>query len=175
MASARSMRTAGGARRRWCTAVNSRTARASLSSNTTSAAPRDAASRPRAPEPANASSTRQPDRSWPSQLKSVSRTQSGVGRSPGRASTRNRVRFQVPAMMRTSPGLCTSTACGALATRGVRFFTSAPRCPVGPSVPWLGPPCIHRNERCWLPARHQRRPPVCHLPGAASCPHHPRR
>ena len=56
---------------------------ASCSSSTTCAAPRDAASKPSAPVPANASRQRQPLRSCPSQLNSVSRTRSIVGRSPG--------------------------------------------------------------------------------------------
>jgi hypothetical protein len=39
-----------------------------------------------------------------SQLKSVSRTRSGVGRRPGLSATERRVRFHWPPMMRTSLG-----------------------------------------------------------------------
>jgi hypothetical protein len=75
------------------------------------AAPREAASRPRAPVPANASTQCQPGNSPPpapamlaSQLNSVSRTRSGVGRRPGLSATERRVRFHWPPMMRTSLG-----------------------------------------------------------------------
>ena len=80
------------------------TERGSRSSSTTSAAPRDAASKPSAPLPAKASRQRQPVRSWPSQLNSVSRTRSGVGRRPGRSATGSLLRFHAPPMMRTSRG-----------------------------------------------------------------------
>ena len=56
------------------------------------AAPRDAASKPSAPVPANRSRQRRPSRSWPSQLNSVSRTRSGVGRKPGTEATGIQVR-----------------------------------------------------------------------------------
>ena len=55
--------------------------------------PREAASSPSAPVPAKASTTCQPPRSWPSQLNRVSRTRSGVGRSPGTWGTGSLVRF----------------------------------------------------------------------------------
>ena len=63
-----------------------RRAAGALSTNVASAAPRDSASMPRAPEPANRSSTRAPSRS-PSTENSASRTRSAVGRvsAPGGA------------------------------------------------------------------------------------------
>ncbi|CAM2182673.1 hypothetical protein PSAC2689_40478 [Paraburkholderia sacchari] len=81
-------------------ARNCAAARALRSTITTRAAPRDAASKPSAPLPANRSRQRWPSRRWPSQLKSVSRTRSGVGRRPSRSSTGSGVRFQSPPMMR---------------------------------------------------------------------------
>src|SRR5512134_1527032 len=69
---------------------------------TTSAAPRDSASKPRAPEPAKRSRQRLPERSCPSQLKSRSRTKSGVGRRLAAAGKRiTRLRHSPP-MMRTA-------------------------------------------------------------------------
>ena len=53
------------------------------STNTTSRAPRDSASSPSAPEPANKSRQRLSTMECCSQLNKVSRTRSGVGRSPG--------------------------------------------------------------------------------------------
>jgi hypothetical protein len=74
---------------------------ADRSTKTTSSAPRESASKPSAPEPAKRSRQRFPVRSCPSQLNSVSRTRSGVGRSPDAAGkSTNRLRH-VPAMMRT--------------------------------------------------------------------------
>jgi hypothetical protein len=68
--------------------------RASRSTSTTRAAPREAASKPSAPLPAKRSRHASPSSSWPSQLKSVSRTRSGVGRRPGASTTASGVRFQ---------------------------------------------------------------------------------
>src|SRR5690606_3563043 len=89
----------------------------SCSHSSTSAAPREAASKPSAPVPANASRQRQPGSAPPpaparlaSQLNSVSRTRSGVGRRPGRSATARRVRFHWPPMMRSS---CARAARGA--------------------------------------------------------------
>ena len=62
---------------------------------------------PSAPLPAKASRQRQPVKSWPSQLNSVSRTRSGVGRRPGLSTTGSLLRFHWPPIRRTS--------CGALA------------------------------------------------------------
>ena len=70
------------------------------STMSTRAAPREAASKPRAPLPANRSMQRQPLRSCPSQLNRVSRTRSGVGRRPGASGTGSRRRFHWPPMMR---------------------------------------------------------------------------
>ena len=64
-------------RQRSCSAV---TQRPSVSRQTTLVAPREADSRPSAPLPAKASSTRAPRIIGASQLKRVSRTRSGVGR-----------------------------------------------------------------------------------------------
>ena len=74
--------------RRCLTAASCSTSARSCSTSNTSRAPRDAASKPSAPVPANASTQCQPLRSCPSQLKSVSRTRSGVGRNPGCAGDR---------------------------------------------------------------------------------------
>ena len=85
-------------------ARSSSTSSGSCSTSSTLAAPREAASKPSAPVPANASMQRQPSRSWPSQLNSVSRTRSGVGLRPGLSRTGSFVRFHCPPMMRTSRG-----------------------------------------------------------------------
>lgn len=75
----------------------------SLSTSTTSPAPREAASNPRAPLPANKSRQREPSIRGDSQLNSVSRTRLGVGLiacAGGKAST---LRFHFPPMIRTRP------------------------------------------------------------------------
>src|SRR6202023_3435650 len=59
------------------------TAIASLSTNVACAAPRDSASSPSAPLPANRSRQRDPGTRGPNQLNSVSRTLSGGGRISG--------------------------------------------------------------------------------------------
>ena len=61
-----------------------------LSTMTTRFAPREAASKPSAPVPAKRSRQLMPSSHCPSQLKSVSRTRSGVGRRPGRSGTGRR-------------------------------------------------------------------------------------
>ena len=115
---------------------SSATSAGSRSSSTASAAPRDAASKPSAPLPAKASRQRQPERSWPSQLKSVSRTRSGVGRRPGRSATGSLLRFHDPPMIRTSRG---GAGCpgerGAAALRS-RLTSAAPGCRRAPAAPW---------------------------------------
>ncbi len=68
---------------------------------TTFAAPREAASKPSAPLPAKRSRHDRPSRSCPSQLKSVSRTRSGVGRRPCASGKRKTRRRHSPPMMRT--------------------------------------------------------------------------
>ena len=102
------------------------TSAASVSAMATQVAPREAASKPSTPVPANASIQRQPVRSWPSQLNSVSRTRSGVGRRPGRSGTLSRVRFHWPPMMRIScaglPCGCRGRASAALPLGAVGFF-----------------------------------------------------
>src|SRR5215831_13600519 len=68
---------------------------------TTDAAPRDSASKPSAPLPANRSRQALPLKSWPSQLNTVSRTRSGVGlRSSASGNSTRRLRHSPP-MMRT--------------------------------------------------------------------------
>ena len=79
----------------------SRSARGCWSTATASTAPREAASSESAPEPAYRSRQRRPVRSCPSQLNSVSRTRSGVGRRPGTAGKRTRRPRKAPPMMRT--------------------------------------------------------------------------
>src|SRR5690606_20362783 len=81
--------------------------RASTGSDSTShasAAPRDSASRPRQPLPANRSRQRAPGRTGASQLNSVSRTRSGVGRRPGRLGNSSRRPRHSPPMIRSRPG-----------------------------------------------------------------------
>src|SRR3569832_1220582 len=68
---------------------------------TTRPAPREAASKPSAPLPANKSRQIHPGRSWPSQLNNVSRTRSGVGRKPAPSGKSSRRRRYCPQMMRT--------------------------------------------------------------------------
>ena len=80
----------------------------------TSRAPREAASKPSAPVPANASRQHQPVKSCPSQLNKVSRTRSGVGRRPTLEATSSRVRLHCPPMMRTWPGARAAAAPGDL-------------------------------------------------------------
>jgi hypothetical protein len=67
---------------------------------TTRRAPRDSASKPSAPLPAKGRGT-QAIEILAAQLKSVSRTRSGVGRSPGASGNRTSRLRHVPAMMRT--------------------------------------------------------------------------
>src|SRR5208283_638915 len=81
-------------------ATSVRTSARSRSIATARAAPRDNASKDRAPLPANGSSVVRPVRSWPSQLNSVSRTRSGVGRSDGRSGNCNLRPRHWPPMMR---------------------------------------------------------------------------
>ena len=138
-ASPRSTRTAS-ADSRVLVARRLAAAAGSRSSRTTSAAPRDAASKPSAPEPAKASRQRHPGSDWPSQLKTVSRTRSGVGLRPGRSTTGRRVRFQAPPMIRTSRGRAGDAA---FAGRGRPFaagpsrppFTAGPGCRRGRAAP----------------------------------------
>jgi hypothetical protein len=69
----------------------------------TQPAPRESASMPSAPVPANKSRQRAPSMIGASQLNSVSRTRSGVGRRPGASGTSSRDRRRLPPMMRTDP------------------------------------------------------------------------
>src|SRR3954471_16177070 len=80
-----------------------RTAR-SFSTMTTRAAPREAASNPSAPLPAKRSRQLFSSSVWPSQLNSVSRTRSGVGRRSPRSGTAMRRPRYSPPMMRILPG-----------------------------------------------------------------------
>src|SRR5581483_3470232 len=64
------------------------------------AAPRDSASRPSAPEPANRSSTAAPS-TGPTRLNAFSRTRSEVGRVSRPRGAAMRCPFRVPAMIRT--------------------------------------------------------------------------
>src|SRR6218665_1308700 len=57
----------------------------------------------------------------------------------------------------------------------LRGISAAPQCRVRPDAAWPGPPCIHRNGRCWRPARRRRRRSVCRRPDDRVCPRHPRR
>ncbi|MNV77661.1 hypothetical protein D3C71_1711030 [compost metagenome] len=87
-------------------ATDSRNWRDNATSRSTSvacAAPRDTASSPSAPLPANRSSTRAPPNRGISQLNSVSRTRSLLGRSPGDSGTGSFVLRHLPPMIRTWP------------------------------------------------------------------------
>ena len=84
------------------TASMAAAARRSFSTNVTCAAPRDSASSPSAPLPANRSSTRAWSMRGCSQLNRVSRTRSGVGRISTPAGNRSRrPRCRPPMMRRT--------------------------------------------------------------------------
>ncbi|MEA3175870.1 MAG: hypothetical protein QOF42_3281 [Gammaproteobacteria bacterium] len=72
-----------------------------VSTNTTSRAPLEMASSPNAPDPANRSRQRAPTMQSCSQLNSVSRTRSGVGRNPGRSGKFTRRPRHSPPMIRT--------------------------------------------------------------------------
>ena len=72
----------------------------SFSSSTTNMAPLEAASKPKAPVPAKRSKQRKPVKSCPSQLNSVSRIRSVVGRKPGRSRTVSKRLRQLPPMIR---------------------------------------------------------------------------
>jgi len=86
---------------------------ASCSTRVTAAAPREAASNPSAPVPANTSRRRQ-HRQGPGRagVNGVSRTRSGVGRKPGLSATGSLVRFHCPPMMRTA---CAAPRCATTA------------------------------------------------------------
>src|SRR5229473_4982432 len=88
---------------------NARSTAGFFSIMTTEAAPRESASKPRAPLPAKRSRHAMPVRSRPSQLNSVSRTRSGVGlRSSASGNSMMRLRHRPP-MMRTVLGLVRRT------------------------------------------------------------------
>ena len=87
--------------KRSSSAWSARAAACACSTNTTSRAPRDRASSPSAPEPANRSRQRVSTMSCCSQLNRVSRTRSGVGRSPGMSGKPTRRPRQAPPTMRT--------------------------------------------------------------------------
>lgn len=74
----------------------------SRSTMTTRLAPRDAASKPRAPLPEKRSRHTSPVRSCPSQLNTVSRTRSGVGRKSSRVGKWMRRLRHSPPTIRTS-------------------------------------------------------------------------
>src|SRR5205823_4446333 len=82
-------------------ARSSRAAASSCSTKVRCDAPRERASRPSAPLPANRSSARAPWVRAPSQLKSVSRTRSGVGRMAAEAGKRSFLPRHAPPMMRS--------------------------------------------------------------------------
>src|SRR5258708_24966271 len=78
-----------------------RAAAGNCSTNTASRAPRDSASNPKAPEPANKSNTLVSAMECCSQLNKVQRTRPGVGRRPGISGKCTRRPRHTPAMMRT--------------------------------------------------------------------------
>ena len=84
---------------RSCSAVSR-----SDSMNVAALAPRDSASSPSAPLPANRSRQRLPSTTGASQLKRVSRTRSGVGRMPGCRGKRIRRPRHSPPIIRSSFG-----------------------------------------------------------------------
>src|SRR4026209_299789 len=79
----------------------------SLSTMTTRAAPREAASNRSPPRPAKWWRQVLVSSVWPSQLNSVSRTRSGVGRRSRRSGTAMRRPRYSPPMMRILPGFAT--------------------------------------------------------------------
>ena len=83
-------------------ARNTATASRARSTLTSEAAPRDSASMPRAPVPANRSSTAAPSRS-PSRANRDSRTRSAVGRSPLRGARSRRPANRPPVTRRLNP------------------------------------------------------------------------
>src|SRR6266853_6815216 len=88
---------------------SARSAAGCFSTMTTDAAPRESASKPRAPLPAKRSRQAMPVRSCPSQLKSVSRTRSGVGlKSAASGNSMRRLRHRPPTI-RTVLGLVRRT------------------------------------------------------------------
>src|SRR5256885_2441183 len=88
---------------------SARSAAGCFSTMTTDAAPRESASKPRAPLPAKRSRQAMPVRSCPSQLNSVSRTRSGVGlKSAASGNWMRRLRHRPP-MIRTGLGLVRRT------------------------------------------------------------------
>src|SRR5690606_35806165 len=101
------------------------------STRITLAAPREAASKPRTPVPAKSSRQSQPVRSWPSQLKSDSRTRSGVGRRPSSAGTGSFERFHRPPMIRTRESIA-SLECGKPPGRSMFGFFRRKKPPVVP-------------------------------------------
>src|SRR5512143_906345 len=87
-------------------ACSARITAGSSSISVTSAAPRDSASKPSAPEPANRSRHRAPSIHGANQLNTVSRARSGVGRSVGRSGNASFRRLHLPPIMRTSFNAC---------------------------------------------------------------------
>src|SRR6266705_1073264 len=88
---------------------SARSAAGCFSTMTTDAAPRESASKPSAPLPANRSRHAMPVSSRPSQLNSVSRTRSGVGlKSAASGNSMRRLRHRPP-MIRTVLGLVLRT------------------------------------------------------------------
>src|SRR6266704_4735627 len=88
---------------------SARSAAGCFSTMTTDAAPRESASKPSAPLPANRSRHAMPVSSRPSQLNSVSRTRSGVGlKSAASGNSMRRLRHRPP-MIRTVLGLVRRT------------------------------------------------------------------
>ena len=84
-------------------ARRSRTTLPEFSTKTVCAAPRDNASRPSAPVPANRSRQRVPSTTGASQLNRVSRILPAVGRNPGLSATGKRRPRHFPATIRSRP------------------------------------------------------------------------
>ncbi len=99
-------------------ALSARAMAACCSTKTTVEAPRESDSSPSAPLPANRSRQRAPTMRGPSQLNSVSRTRSGVGRTSGMSGKRQRRPRIAPPMTRMTrdcaprPCDCSPRSCG---------------------------------------------------------------
>ncbi len=134
-----------------------RASRGSASTICTDAAPRDNASSPSAPLPANRSTTCAPGNCGCSQLKRVSRTRSVVGRRPGRSGTGRRVPRQRPPMMRILPGKsdCARACRGVrggdfrpefIRVRGGRVLPCAPFSPIPPTPSRTAPTTAYHGQ-----------------------------
>src|SRR5438552_752118 len=142
-------------------ALRAESARRFNSTNSAVVAPRDNDSRPRAPEPANRSSTRAPGMERCRMLNHASRTRSAVGRVRSPTGVFRRRPLKSPAMMRTKPNPAPLPDCGfRISDCGLyeRPFISNPQSTIrNPQLP-------SRTRRQRRHPRLQRRPPLPLVP-----------